>query len=531
MMLMLIVGILSTIVVTSTSEFPQRELVSTRNLPHRRVLPGSKGSSSGSSSSSSSSTTNTNCVGKFGSWGSCSIGSGKQSRTYTITQAKQGSGTACAKSAGASEFRACGDCVGAWSCWTACDATTLQKSRTFIVTTPATGSGTACTTADQEVEQSACTPATKSIDWTYYSTPADWKKESLNDLNPALVSTELKVVHCDIGETVEISWGSASASSTTSATMKHDLWSMGNEQAYVSCDVTSATQLVPPDAKCGYQIQCSSVGTTYYACNVDGACANGLQRVRIIVTDSSKTATIKSQKPGLKTLADVMEDDLVPVAYAKAGTSNVLTDTKADEIQVKLEAIVTSSPTACADWLLPVDLNDATCKAFAYTDMGYLARKRPTPDYTQAETHYDRALNLIANFCPALAYKTELHVNKGEKSLADAAFRLACQHCGTNSLDMSDVRLAYGRKQWNVPEGTECTAEVPKRFNSEQLQKFQDDNAKDLERQKKLTPTSQNSAQDTTPSLGDDTPASLSSSHTVSLSLLYFAFAVMLTFL
>ena len=62
-----------------------------------------------------------------------------------------------------------------------------------------------------------------------------------------------------------------------------------------------------------------------------------------------------------------------------------------------------------------------------------------------AEETYDRALTLKTHFCPALSYKTELHVANNDRAKADVAFAMACTHCGTNSLDMSDVRLAYGR--------------------------------------------------------------------------------------
>jgi hypothetical protein len=62
-----------------------------------------------------------------------------------------------------------------------------------------------------------------------------------------------------------------------------------------------------------------------------------------------------------------------------------------------------------------------------------------------AEENYDVALTWQTQFCPALAYKTELYVAQNDRAQADAAFATACTHCGTNSLDMSDVRLAYGR--------------------------------------------------------------------------------------
>merc|ERR1712028_302030 len=166
--------------------------------------------------------------------------------------------------------------------------------------------------------------------------------------------------------------------------------------------------------------------------------------------------------------------------------------------------IATNSPDACADWIIPANLDDATCKAFAYTDMGYLARSRPTPDYTAAETHYDAALALKTNFCPALSYKTELFVSQNDKTKADVAFKLACTECGTNSLDMSDVRLAYGRKAWNVPDNTACTVEVPVRFNADQLKNLPRTMRKKKRRRRKKNPEVK-SKESTPDLLGNDT--------------------------
>ena len=92
---------------------------------------------------------------------------------------------------------------------------------------------------------------------------------------------------------------------------------------------------------------------------------------------------------------------------------------------------------------------------------------------------------LKANFCLALSYKTELYIAKGEKDNADTAFRLACDACGTNTLDMTDVRLSYGKKDWSVPTGTKCTAEVPTRKDTVELEEMEK-KRKEEEEKKKL---------------------------------------------
>ena len=114
--------------------------------------------------------------------------------------------------------------------------------------------------------------------------------------------------------------------------MQHDLWSLPNEEEYVKCDFEDgARELVPKASSCGHVVQCDTPGTKYFACNVDGACENGLQRIRLITTDSDKTAALKNQAgmSTFQTLADVMKKELVPVAYSQ-DQSTALTDGKAD---------------------------------------------------------------------------------------------------------------------------------------------------------------------------------------------------------
>ena len=463
----------ATLFILATTNTMARTLLSLRD--DARQLPGSKsGQSSGGSSSQPASR---NCVGSWSTWSSCVDST--STRTFTVTTAKQGSGTSCTHPSGAQENAACGNCDGAWSCWSGCSTTKSTRSKLFSVTRAKTGAGT-CEATDGQKAEEQCTPANHHIAWDYYSDKTQWEKSTLTAIKPTLVATELTVRHCDVGEKIEIRWEDATDK------MKHDVWSLPNEAAYTSCDFTGAAQqLVPPGSTCGHTFSCTTPGVFYFACNVGAACTNGLQRVRVIVTDKSKVSTLKTQQPGLETLADVMAGDLVPVAYAAVGTEKALTDVRADSINTKLTAIIQHSPASCSDWLIPSLLDDDTCKAYVHTDLGYIARTRPTPDYAAALQHYNDALLLKANFCLALSYKTELYIAKGEKDNANTAFRLACDACGTNTLDMTDVRLSYGKKDWSVPTGTKCTAEVPTRKDTVELEEMEK-KRKEEEEKKKL---------------------------------------------
>merc|ERR1711871_749472 len=262
--------------------------------------------------------------------------------------------------------------------------------------------------------------------------------------------------------------------------LSHNLWQLGNEVDYAKCnfDGSGSTELVSQKSSsfpssyssapstCAHTFSCDTPGTHFFSCSVAGACNNGLQRVRVWVTDSSKTQTLQSQEPQLTTLADAMSDHLVPAAYGP----DTLTDAKAVSISAMMNEIVSHSPYSCADWLTPAVLTDQNCKAFAYTDLGFVARVKATPNYTQAQMYYTSALNAKNSFCPAESYLTELRIAQGDKTAADTQFEIACATCGTNSLDMTDVRLAYYRKGWTPPESSSCASEVPKRFSASQLQ-------------------------------------------------------------
>lgn len=485
--MMLLCGLLVTLLgllppASSSTAPPARRLATGRfswatrgNDRFLRFLPGAKASSGGSKSSS---VERRDCQGEWSGWGACDA-SGKQSRAHSVTAPASGGGASCPSSP---ETRACADCVGVYSCWGACVGG--KQSRAFRVKTKKSGSGKACALADGATVQRSCTAPDHEIAWGYYADDkTQWAKESVADVLPLPKAAELTVVHCDLGETVEFTWKSQAAARKEDAQATgHDLWKLGNEEDYATCtfEGSSGSELVPHAASafpasygaapetCAHQFSCDTPGTHFFACSVAGACSNGMQRVRVWVTDSSKTRTLRAQQPQLTTLANAMSKHLVPVAYSES--QNPVADSVAANISAMLRAIETFSPGACADWLIPSDLSDAKCKAFALTDRGFIERVRATPNFTLAASYYADALSLVAGFCPAESYLTELRVKEGvDKSAADAQFEVACAACGTDSLDMTDVRLAYYRKGWAVPANSACKEEVPKRLSASEL--------------------------------------------------------------
>ena len=149
--------------------------------------------------------------------------------------------------------------------------------------------------------QRSCTLPDHKIAWTYYEEDkSQWSKSSLADVTPIPKATELTVVHCDVGQTVEFTWESqASAKAKDSQATGHDLWQLSNEEDYAKCafDSSTSSELVPHAASvfpASYTAAPEVALTSFHAIRkvhtfshaVAGACHNGMQRVRIWVTDS-----------------------------------------------------------------------------------------------------------------------------------------------------------------------------------------------------------------------------------------------------
>ena len=122
-----------------------------------------------------------NCVGSYGAWSICPQCGGQQTRSYIITQAKQGTGTPCPAAHGDQESQPCTgmalqDCQVSWGDWSACPVPlcvggTGQKTRSTQHDGPFCG-GAACPAV--ETESQNCTvdaqpPADCTVGWRGWS--------------------------------------------------------------------------------------------------------------------------------------------------------------------------------------------------------------------------------------------------------------------------------------------------------------------------------------------------------------------------
>jgi len=129
----------------------------------------------------------------------------------------------------------------------------------------------------------------------------------------------------------------------------------------------------------------------------------------------------------------------------------VLTENNADQAILDAQALLAHSPESCADWIPPSWNTNQSCQAFVYTDLGFLSRVRPDPDFEASERFYRIALGISPGMCGATAYLAELRVQQNRKSDADTLYVEACAACGADSLDFHDLVLAYDNRTWTPP--------------------------------------------------------------------------------
>ncbi|CAD7941164.1 unnamed protein product [Amoebophrya sp. A120] len=272
-----------------------------------------------------------------------------------------------------------------------------------------------------------------------------------------MTGQEYKMLVCDKGNKIRFKW--------TNANMQHDVQRINLESEYVGCDFTHATKMTEIGSSGSYTMNCDKQGMHFFSCSVPGHCTDAKQKIRVQVTDLSKTATLRNmvntdpKYNGAKhwTYAMAMSGYFVDADFANGFATNAAADTAQFRLWCVLPHAREENGLGCSDWL-PADYNNAeVCEAWIESDIGYAWRKRPTPNYAEAEKYYDKALTILPKFCPALSYKTGLYVQKGDASRAHGVFPEACAECGNLSLDMELVKKGYAEKGWKLPCGTACS--------------------------------------------------------------------------
>ncbi|KAJ1486872.1 hypothetical protein T484DRAFT_1788251, partial [Baffinella frigidus] len=100
---------------------------------------------------------------------------------------------------------------------------------------------------------------------------------------------------------------------------------------------------------------------------------------------------------------------------------------------------------------------DYSCRADAYSLLGFVFRKKPSSDATRSEKYYNEALEIHPGHCEAWSYKGELYLDQGSLEDASAAY--------TSLSNLAASTAASGAGQ---PRGCVCCLFValePRRLN------------------------------------------------------------------
>jgi len=197
-----------------------------------------------------------------------------------------------------------------------------------------------------------------------------------------------------------------------------------------------------------FNFECSNVGTHYFACAVDGACSSGNQKVRVYVSDPAKTVMLRA-KGGVSLEQFNRKYTLLFAGYFLNQQS--LAEATIDEAVSTAESLLANSPESCSDWIPASWNSDQSCQAFIYTDLGFISRAGPKPDFEASERFYMQALKISPGMCGATSYLAELRVQQNMKSEADKHYIEACKACGEHSMDFHDLRHAYKNRSWTLP--------------------------------------------------------------------------------
>ena len=322
------------------------------------------------------------------------------------------------------------NCAGSWSSWSTCSGST--QSRTYTVTTQPSNGGTACPSSPESQSCQPLLPTSKEvINWDYM-VPAGAKWFNVS---------EMPLVHCEIGQAVEISW--------TNTNIQHDVYELHNYPTYVECDFSKSAKRTDVGNSGNFTFKCETMGTRFFSCNVGKACSEGKQRIRVHGIDTRKTSSIS--EAGGSTLAEYMKASV----KVYKGDTTAIPESKANTLEQMLLSIASNSPLSCSDWLIQSHLSNTTCLGYVYTDLGVLYRQRASSDLDKSKMYYDKALQLIPNFCLAESYLVELQMKKNNKAAADKQFEIACKACGKSDLDMEIIRMAYQEKGWSLPPSSD----------------------------------------------------------------------------
>lgn len=319
------------------------------------------------------------------------------------------------------------------------------------MTTPPFNGGLACPGDDILVYN--CPHSKMEVDWDYRVPEDTWTSAKSTAITQP---REMPMIVCPFGSQLSFKWGGTKKPGNRSH-LVHDVMKLKSEEAYNSCDFSKAASVSYASSSSTFDFPCDSVGVHYFACSVDDACVSGKQKVRVYVSDPARTAKMRA-KGGMSLEQFNRKYTIVFAGYYL--NAEVLPENNAAQAMLDAQEVLAKSPESCADWIPPSWNSNQSCSAFIYTDLGFLSRVRPDPDFAASEYYYNMALQISPGMCGATAYMAELKVQQNNKTGADEYYLAACTACGQTSMDFTALVISYENRSWTPPDCARAPAAI-----------------------------------------------------------------------
>lgn len=284
------------------------------------------------------------------------------------------------------------DCEGSWTAWSACSPAALQ-SRFFEPTRWSANGGEACPTA--LTEERACNYSGPRLIYASEDPSSPWRPKCTKPD----VQCEWPVLKAAVGDSVVFySPNGHPKLARQASTWHYDMCVMSiAEDVQLDTVVSSAGILINDLYR--YVVSVSDRGRSIYFSSSDGQMCSMGQRVRVQVE--------AFQHGNLEMALDMLENGM----YA--------TDLGATTMVERLWCSLEHCPqSAVSYYRTDVEAAKERCEADSYSLLGFVARKRPSPNLTASRSYYERAIQIMPTHCEAHAYLGELFLQADDLASA-----------------------------------------------------------------------------------------------------------------
>ena len=323
------------------------------------------------------------------------------------------------------------DCEGTWTAWTACSPTALQ-SRFFEPTRWSANGGEACPTA--LTQERACNYSGPRLLLANGNPSSPWRPKCSSQG----VACEWPILKAATGDSVVFYSPSGRPKVARQASTWHysacDM--SGAEDVGLDLVVSSAGILVNDMYR--YVIPGADRGRSIYFSSSDAQMCSMGQRVRVEVE--------AFQHGNLEAVLGMLENE----AYTSALGAQVMLE--------KLWCTVEHCPqSAVSYYRADGEAAEQRCEADSYSLLGFVARKRPSPNLTASRAYYERAIQIMPTHCEAHAYLGELFLQADDFTSATEQYhRLEKVTASSESPSgcasaFESLQLAWNDKGWCAP--------------------------------------------------------------------------------